>query len=266
MTQLSVYWQVLKTSAREDGANPKRLISAVLQLVARVWLIIAIYKVAYAVNPRPGLSFQNAMWSIGIYFAFVLALGLRNIARVIDIEVQNGSIEGGLIKPLDWRLFKLAQMLGKSVVEFLIQLVILPLTLFLFVGLPDLSYLTPVIIVSLSVLMVLSVITVTCLFIMVGLSAIWFNDAMPLFRIVDKMAAVFTGAFVPIALLPHAVQEVLRWSPFGIYAAPQQFFNPGVAEVIVPTFISGIIWTVFMLAACQFMWSRVSRRIEVNGG
>jgi ABC-type uncharacterized transport system permease subunit len=266
MIRFRAYWQVLKASAREDGANPKRLISAVLQLVARVWLIIAIYKVAYAVNPHPGLSFQNAMWSIGIYFAFVLALGLRNIARVIDVDVQNGNIEGGLIKPLDWRLFKLSQMLGKSTVEFLIQMVILPLTLFLFVGLPDLSYLTPGIVAGLTVLMVLSVITVTCLFMMVGLSAIWLNDAMPMFRMVDKMAAIFTGAFVPIALLPHTVQEVLRWSPFGIYAAPQQFFNPGVASVIVPTFISGLIWTAIMLAACQFMWTRVARRIEVNGG
>lgn len=266
MWQLKAYWRIVLTSAREDGANPPRIISAMVQLLARVGLIIVIYKVAYAINPNPGLSFQNAMWCIGIYFAFVLSLSIRSISRTIDLDIKAGALESALVKPLDWRLVKFAQLLGRSGLEFLLQLIIVPVVLAIFVGLPDLSFLTPQLIVMLVILTLLSVVTVACLFIMVGLTAVWTNDAMPIFRIVDKMAAVFTGAFVPIALLPGVVQDVLRWTPFGIYAAPQQFFNPHVADVIVPTFYSGLLWTALMLLFCQLMWRRVSRKIEVNGG
>ncbi len=266
MRRFKAYWRVLATSAREDGANPSRLISGISQTFARILLVVAIYRVAYEVNPTPGLSFANAIWSIGTYFAFVLSLGTRNITRIIDLEVKAGTLETGIIKPLDWRLVKLMELFGKSGIEFLVQLVITATTLTLLVGLPNVSFLTPQILLLLVPMILLSIVTVACLFTVVGLSAVWTNDAMPVFRIVDKAAAALTGAFVPIALLPLVFQEVLRWSPFGIYAAPQQIFNPHIAEVIVPTFWSGLLWTMVMVALCQWVWWRVNKRIEVNGG
>jgi ABC-type uncharacterized transport system permease subunit len=266
MWKLKAYWHVAATSAREDGANPQRLIVSMLQLIGRVALILAIYHVAYAFNPNPGMQFTNAMWSISTYFAFILGLDLRNIARVVDIEVKNGAVETGIVKPLDWRLVKVAEHLGKRGIEFLLQLIVLPLLLVFVVGLPDMSHATPLLILAEIACILLAMCAVASMFLMVGLSAFWLNDAMPLYRIVDKMAAVFCGSFVPFALLPTVIQNIIIWSPFGIYAAPQQIFNPGIGAIIVPTLISGLFWTAFMLLFCAFVWRRVERRIEVNGG
>lgn len=260
------YLQIIATSAREDGANPQRLITSVVQLAARVVLIVVIYRAAYAINPHPGLAFANAMWSVSTYFAFILGLDLRSITRSIDAEIKQGAVEVGIVKPLDWRLVKICEHLGRRGGEFLIQLVLLPTILVLLVGIPNVSYLNPLLILGEFGLIVLAVIMAAMLFLLVGLSAFWLNDAMSLFRIVDKMCAVLCGSFVPFALLPGVVQQVVRWSPVGIYAAPQQLFNPQMASVMTPTLISGTLWTAAGLLLCWHVWRRVQRRIEVNGG
>lgn len=266
MPRAKAYWRVYVSSMKEDGANPQRLISGLVQNFIRIWLVIIIYGIAYKFNPHPGLNFANTIWTFGLFFAFVLNLGIRNVARLIDLEVKLGTIETGLIKPLDWRIVKLCQLLGKSSLEFLLQLIILPITMLIFVGPPDVSFITPAIFAGLALLLVFSMIIPACLFTIIGLTAVWTNDAMPIFRIVDKMAVVFTGSFVPQALLPGLMQEILRWSPFGIYAAPQMFFNPHTPTILIPTIISGLLWVGIMLMATRITWQRVQRKVEVNGG
>lgn len=267
MQRLSSYWRILLTAAREDGANPKRLISTIVQMVLRVLLVVAIYKAAYAVaGGNHALTFTNAMWTIGLCFAFFLNLGIRNIYQPMDREIKDGTVETSLIKPLDWRMVKFLQLMGKSGVEFLIQLVVLPIVLLVTVGPPDMSHITPGLLAIFLLIFFMSVTTAAALFMCVGLSAFWLNDAKSVFRIVDKMALICCGTFVPLALMPEVMQWIVRFTPFNIYAAPTRLFDPTFVPVVVPTLISGALWMAAMLAFCQFVWHRAGRKIEVNGG
>jgi ABC-2 type transport system permease protein len=267
MRRLRAYWRVLLTSAREDGANPKRLISTVVQMILRVLLVVAIYRVAYeASGGNHSLGFTNAMWTIGLCFAFFLNLGIRNIYVPVEREIKDGSVETSLIKPLDWRAVKLLQLLGKSGVEFLVQLVVLPTVLLLTVGPPSVEHLHPLLAITFVLLFVMSVTTASALFLSVGLSAFWFNDAKSVFRIVDKMALICCGTFVPLALMPDIMQTIVKFTPFYIYAAPTRVFDPTFVPQLGVTLLSGAIWLVLMLAFCQFIWNRAGRKMEVNGG
>lgn len=267
MRRLKAYWRVLRTATREDGANPKRLVSSVVQMVLRVLLVVAIYKVAYqAAGSSPGLGFTNAMWTIGLCFAFFLNLGIRNIYQPVEREIKDGSVETSLIKPLDWRAVKLLQLLGKSGVEFLVQLVVLPATLLIVVGPPSIGHLNPVLAVTFVLLFAMSVTTAGALFLSVGLSAFWLNDAKSVFRIVDKMALICCGTFVPLALMPDIMQKIVQFTPFYIYAAPTRVFDPTFVPQLGITLVSGAVWLVLMLAFCQFVWRRAAHKMEVNGG
>lgn len=266
MRRAKAYWRVLLTSAREDGANPKRLISTVLQMIARVLLVVAIYRVAYAYSPNHALGFTNAMWTIGLCFAFFLNLGIRNIYQPVEREIKDGTVETSLIKPLDWRMVKVLQLLGKSGVEFLIQLIVLPTVLLIAVGPPGLTHLTPMLAASFVLIFFMSVVTAASLFLIVGLSAFWLNDAKSVFRIVDKMALICCGTFVPLALMPDVMQQIVRFTPFSIYAAPTRVFDPTFPPNLLPTLLIGAFWLCAMLGLCQFVWSRAGQKIEVNGG
>lgn len=266
MGRLRAYWLVAVTAAREDGANPARLISTVLQQIVRVLLVVAIYRTAYRFSGNHALDFTNAMWTIGLCFAFFLNLGVRNIYIPVEREIKDGTVEAGLIKPLDWRLSKFMYLLGKNGVEFLVQIVVLPVVLLIAVGPPSFAHLTPLIAAVFLPFFVMSIITAASLFMMVGLATFWLNDAKSVFRIVDKMGLIFCGTFVPLALLPDAVQAIARFSPFGIYAAPTRIFDPTIIPVLWPTFLAGLFWTAVMLGLCHLMWQRATQRIEVNGG
>ncbi|HSW81108.1 MAG TPA: ABC-2 family transporter protein [Candidatus Saccharimonas sp.] len=266
MSQLKAYWRVFTAAAREDRANPKRLLSATIQNVCRVFLVVEIYRVAYAVSGNHTLPFANAMWTIALCFAFFLNLGIRNMYIPVEIEIKSGTVETSLINPLDWRLVKFAQLLGKNSLEFLVQLIVVPIVLLLMIGPPNVAHLTPALVLLFGVLAVMSVVTAAALFMTVGLAAFWLNDAKSVFRIIDKMALICCGTFVPLALLPDVMQQIVRFTPFFIYAAPTRIFDPTAERALIPTIISGVIWTFGMLAICEFVWRRANKKMEVNGG
>jgi ABC-2 type transport system permease protein len=261
------YLHIILVSAREDKANIGRLVSGITLSLVRVGLIAAIYFAAYKYGAsKTGLSYENAVWSIAIYFAFILNLGLRNVFKTVEEAVISGSIETEITKPVDWRLRKICELLGKNGLEFLVQLVVFPLFLFFVVGAPNVGHLSGNVILAFVALTFLAMIAASALFTTIGLAAFWLNDAKPVFRIIEKIVIIFGGAFVPVALLPHAVQTAVRYSPFGVYAAPTQLFNPNIAHVLVPTLVSAAVWVVLLLWFCQFVWNRAMARIEVNGG
>ncbi len=268
VANMRVYWHIFFTALREDSANAKRFLAGMAASVVRIVFIAAIYKVAYALGSRSsgGLSYANAMWSIAVYFAFLLNLGIRNVFRVVDREVRTGVVEVNIIKPVGWRLSKVCELLGKNAMEFLGQLVALPLLLFALVGAPDMSFMTPMGVLAFVLLTLLAMVSAASMFLTVGLTAFWLDDATPTYRILDKLALVFGGGFVPIALLPHAAQAFVRYSPFGVYAAPTQFFNQNIMPVLGTTVVAAVLWSVVLLGICNYVWRRALVRIEVNGG
>ena len=268
MQKARPYWRVFVTAVREDGANPKRLISAVVQMVLRVLLVVAIYKVAYQAAGSNGasLGFANAMWTVGLCFAFFLNLAIRNLYQPVERDIKDGSVETSFIKPLDWRAVVFVRLLGKSGIEFLVQLVVLSTVLLLTIGPPSVAHLHPVMAIVFAVLFAMSVTTAGAMFMSVGLSAFWLNDAKSVFRIVDKMALICCGTFVPLALMPDIMQKIVQFTPFYIYAAPTRVFDPTFVPQMGTALLSGAIWMVVMLAFCQFVWRRAGQRIEVNGG
>lgn len=259
------YYFILKTTLKQEGANPRRLVLGILVTLFRVGLLAAVYKVAYKYGPA-SLPYANAIWSFGMYFLVVLNLGIRDLFKVIEQDIVNGEVETQLIKPVDWRAAKVAETLGKKLPEFIIQLFILPLALWLLVGLPDVGFWSVSFLLAFVLLIPLAVMCAICMFMMVGFAAFWLNDAKSVYRILDKTILILGGAFVPIALLPHTLQLLVRYTPMGLYAAPTQLFNPGLAHVLWQTVASSLVWSVALLVAMHIMWRRAQTKLEVNGG
>jgi ABC-type uncharacterized transport system permease subunit len=265
--RLNAYWQVMRFAAREDSANPMRIAASVALGIARMVLLAAIYKVAYtATGGDNALSYAAAVWSIGLYFALVMGLNVRHVFKLIEHEVVSGKVEVGLLRPVDWRLSKLCQQVGKNVLECVALVVAFTAALIVLVGVPDLSHISVQFTVGYTVLLILAIVSAGVMNITIGLAAFWLNDAESVYRIVDKAVMIVAGAYVPVALLPELMQTVLRYSPFGVYGASTQLFNPELNTYMIPTLWSAAGWTLFFVVLCQLVWKRAQRRIEVNGG
>lgn len=266
VSYLRAYWNVMMMSAREDRANPVRLAGSVGLGIVRVVLLAAIYKVAYELTHATALPYENAVWSMALYFALIIGLSIRNVFRLVEHEVKTGNVEASLVKPLDYCMVKICQQVGKNLLEFALLAVAFFITLMLVVGFPDVSHFNPSFLLGYTSIMLLAIVSASAMFLMVGLSAFWLNDSYSVFRIVDRTILVFGGAFVPIALLPHVVQDVLRYSPLGVFGASTQLFNPGLVQHLTATIAASLLWAVVLLGFCRLVWIRAERRIEVNGG
>jgi ABC-2 type transport system permease protein len=265
--RLRAYWGVLRIAARENNANPKRIAASVALGIGRILLLAAIYEVAYRVaSNETALSYENAVWSIGLYFGLIMGLQVRNVFRLVEQDIVSGAVETELVRPLDWRMVKFCQQLGKNGVECLALITAFTVTLLLAIGPPAMHHFTPGFLAGYGVLVVLSVITAGIMFVMVGLTAFWLNDAESVHRLVDKTVMIFGGAFVPVALMPETIQSALRYSPFGVFGASTQLFSPGLATHLAATIAASVAWAGVLYIACQWVWQRASRRIEVNGG
>ncbi len=257
------YWRIITASAKED--TWQRKIGAMAVTLLRVFLLSAIYAEAYRFS-KPSLPYENAVWSLAVYFAFISNLGLRHLFTLVEKEVQTGEVEAQLIKPLEWRLVKLCQLLGKNGTVFLMQLIISPIFLLIIIKKPEISFWSAPLLLMFLALTILAIISASCLFLSIGLAAFWLNDAKSVFRLFDKAIIVFGGGFVPVALLPQAVQTGVRFSPLGVYSAPTQLFNPKIATALPVYLLSAIVWVVILIFVCNAVWKRAQLRIEVNGG
>jgi len=263
---IAPYLALAKSAAHEDSANIGKVVGSVLLGIARIVLIALIYRAAYQAFSHNPLPYQNAVWSIAVYFALILGLNGRQIFRLIETAVKTGAVETELIRPVEWRAAKFCYLIGRNSLESLSLAVAFTATLLVFIGPPTVAFLSPAMIAAYVYLFVIAVVTAGAMYTTVGLSAFWLNDAKSVFRILDKTVLIFGGAFVPVALLPAVVQEVVRYSPFGVYAAVTQLFNPAMAGRMVPTLVASTVWTIVLLGLCQAVWLRAEKRVEVNGG
>jgi ABC-2 type transport system permease protein len=259
------YWKVLAASAREQATGGRQIIASILVSLFRVLLLAAIYKVVYHFG-HSSLGYANTIWSLAVYFTFILNLGLRDLFKIVELGVRSGEVEVQLVKPLDWRLVKIAQTIGKNAYEFAVQLILMPVFVYIIVGPPNIQFWSARFLGTFVLLTIFAVINACLLFLTVGLAAFWVQDAKPVYRIFDKAIMVFGGAFVPMALLPSLVQTVVRFSPFGVYAAPTQIFNPSIAPVLNVYLVSTVFWSICLAVVSAWVWRMALRRIEVQGG
>src|SRR6266545_3755574 len=164
------YLRVFTTAARESSANLRQLAANMAISLFRIGLLAAIYAVAYRFG-KASLHYENIVWSLAVYFAFILNLGLRDLFSVVDRDIQTGAVEVQLIKPMDWRLMKACQVLGKNSVEFVLQIIVSSLFLLLIVGVPHVPYWSPGFLAGFLLLAVLAIMSASCIYITIGLSA-----------------------------------------------------------------------------------------------
>ncbi len=216
------YWRIFVASAREDSANPKRIISSLVVAMFRVFLLSAIYAAAYRAT-NVNLPYQNAIWSLAAYFAFIYTFGIRDLFRVVEQDIQSGEVEVQLIKPVDWRLFKFAQVLGKNSSSFVIQVLIFPFYLLLLVGRPMVSFWSPGILIAFGFLTIFAMISGLFLNMCIGLAAFWLNDAKSVFRLFDKAILVFGGGLcahsATAGISSSCCPLFTLWSLLGSYPA-----------------------------------------------
>ncbi len=176
-----------------------------------------------------------------------------------------GLIESKLNKPYHYLLYSLSVRLGRGMSQFFITVFLMVPLLVLFVGIPD-AGLSFVWAMRFTFLALFGIVVAAVIYMMIGLSAVWLEDADPLFWMTDKCIMILGGAYVPVALFSPLVRKAAEYSPFGATMFVAHAFNPDFSDKWLTLVIVQLVWIGLLVPAVIWQYRRANKKISIHGG
>lgn len=245
---------------------PNRFITDTLILLSRCGVLLFLY--AYVARLHAGsiggIAYDSLAWSIFFYFAFS-TLRLRDISHDIMRDVQSGSVEVFLNKPINYVFYRMWWRIGTGIVPFLVLTIAGSCVLVFLVGVPDsirslLFFGTLIPVVLFGILLSLFIYSI------VGLMAFWMEDINPIYWIVDKAVMILGGSYLPIALFPRYLAHMALWSPFGASQFITHTVYEGWSQQWVTKIAIQVGWCLILGFFVWLIYSRAKKMLSVNGG
>lgn len=260
------FFHVLRMHIRQAFFHRTAALGVIFSWALRVGLTMLLYRGIYHLigeESVKGINFDIAASSMMLY-AIYAAFGGREMFWSINDEYRSGGMEVWLNKPVSYLAMKMAQVVSKDI----------PATLSLFVcmtafwsihGLPQTDH-TVLRLISGAFLLFFGVVISFFLYGIMGMSAIWLQDAKPVFSTGDKLIMVFGGIYIPIAFFPPWFRLLGESLPIGATSFVSQIFYPDFFSHL-PRFLAvQIIWIILLALSLHRINRAAKSRMTVNGG
>lgn len=262
---MTTYLTLLAAAAREQMSQIKALGARValmlvmLTVFRQFWLIV---KAGGGDNPL--IQPTDFIWYLllGCLLQYGRPEGLH--CR-IEEDVRTGDIAYCLLRPVSYIGARLFESLGTFCVRLPVLLSCGGLWAFYLTNgeLPSSFQALPVILV----LLFLAFILVSLGTIFVGLSALFLQDSIPLFWMVQKAEYILGGLFFPLIFYPDWLYQLAMCTPFG-------YVGYGVARLIydfkwelaLETGGMLLLWIIGGMSVLKVMYSLLMRKVTINGG
>lgn len=266
MKEIRLAIKIIKTLTKDNLLYPNRLIANTLIMVGRLGVLLVIYSYVFKINGGTvnGVTYLVVAWSMFFYFVFS-NLNLRRIGRLIMYDVQTGSIELYINKPIYYLSYKMWWNLGLGFYSFIVVGLVGAIALSLIIGIPE-SMTIAIFIPTLILEFILTTILSLILYSLVGVLAFWIEDNTPVFWIVDKSVMILGGSYLPVALFPDLMYKIAIYSPFGAsmfvshlvydYWATKWYMFVGIQ----------IFWIIALGTLLVWLFKKARKKISVNGG
>jgi ABC-2 type transport system permease protein len=209
-----------------------------------------------------GFTVRDLVWYLVI--TEVVALSTPRIAQTVDQQVRTGDIAYQLARPYSFPLFHLASYWGETLVRAPVNLLVGSCVALVAVGPPALS---PVSAVATLMLWAGAITLRASMDILVGLSAFWVEDTVPLQWITGKFLITIGGLILPLDLFPDWLATISRALPFAaIMYAPARAFVGSSWDVVTPLVLIQGVWLVICWLGVWLVFARAARRLVAHGG
>jgi ABC-2 type transport system permease protein len=233
-----------------------------------VWVAVLFYlwRTVYADQPRLGNFDWNQMRTyILVSYAVSTLISFSSAARILS-AVRTGDIVMELLRPVDYLLFQLAQTFGSALIEGLLGSIIALLLGFLLLGIAPPASVPAALLFLISVglgflikFLITFLVALLCFWTTNGLGLIWAQTAV---------ISLFSGALIPLQLLPGWLGTVALAAPFqGIVYTPVMIYM-GVTQGAALWWALGLqlVWVIVLWRLARLMWMPALRALDLQGG
>lgn len=234
-------WAYARLGWRRTITNPLGLLGSVLLY----WLILAIFWGLWNATPLHELGTTElteerlfAYLAVTEWIAFAVGLPYREV----EAEIQGGTIDMRLARPVPFGLATLAIWIGEAGCRFVVLAAAGLVALLYALGTIPLTAATGALLIASVALAVLSVLI---WHLQIGLVAAWLGMSAPTFWVWQKCLFVFGGLIMPLTIYPASLGAIAKASPFAaMLFAPASLMLDGGAQYAA----SSIGWQVAWLA------------------
>lgn len=209
------------------------------------------------------------IWGISLWlyawYVFITELVMinRKDQNMID-EIKWWSIVTYLNKPINFVWFYFSQWFFKNLINILIVWLFCGIFLFIFVGRFPWFGFDKIFLFIISLLVWVWLLSLVSL--MIALFAFVLEDSTFIRMFINKLYFIFWWLFFPLDIYPKWMQNIAEFFPFKYYLyAPAKFFATGDIWFFKSYFPLQIMWLAIMSLLVIFIYSRVVRKLEING-
>ncbi|MDF1516080.1 MAG: ABC-2 family transporter protein, partial [Anaerolineae bacterium] len=179
-------------------------------------------------------------------------------------SVKAGNLAYTMIRPISYPLNQVAQSLGNSAPRFLINLVTASVVIGLGAGQISGSWSG---FAAFLLMAFLALILDALIAVLIGLTAFWLEEVMPVFLIYQKLLFTIGGLFLPLEMFPPWLRRLAEWLPFRfITNVPARLFVHFSLSEFITSLTGQIVYIAVIGALLMGVWQSAQRRMVVHGG
>jgi ABC-2 type transport system permease protein len=259
---LPALWAHAGLGWRRTLANPLGLLGSVLLY----WLILAIFWGLWTATPlhelgTPALTEARlfAYLAVTEWIAFTVGLPYREI----EAEIQGGTIDMRLARPIPFGLATLAIWTGEVGCRFVVLAAAGLAALLYALGTIPLTAATAAL---LAASVALAVLLILLWHLQIGLVAAWLGMSAPTFWVWQKCLFVFGGLIMPLTIYPASLGAIAKASPFAamLFAPASLMLEDGVAQA-ASSIAAQLAWLALSILGAVAVERGAVRRFVTHG-
>lgn len=239
---------------------------SVINALLYIFVFTSVWRALLADGREVGGLGVDQMVAYAVLATLVKSSFGRN-ENLVGARVRSGDIAFDLLKPINFTLYVMADLLGANLFQLLGR--VLPLlffSLFLFdISLPletdVLARFAPAYLGSFLLYFFLTY----C----ISLTAFLFKENFPFFLLYFALITLLSGAILPVDFLPGGLAEFARWTPF-----PYLYYYPTM--LLVKPEATGLVWSRILLfqagyiiifyLVSRWLWYLGMKKLDIQGG
>jgi ABC-2 type transport system permease protein len=262
---LSRYTFISRISARQQWIYRGEMATRAIATVLFLSVFVALWTAAYGFNQEEsiaGYTLPQILW----YLAMTETVALSTSRVFLDIsqEVKAGDLAYNMIRPISYPLNQLANSLGNTIPRFFMNLIVSSIVIALGAGEFSGSWSG---FAAFMLMAGFALILDALIAVLIGLTAFWLEEVLPIFWIYQKLLFTVGGLFLPLEMFPLWLQRISLWLPFRfITNAPAQIFIHFNLKTCIVLVVGQLLYIVLTICILFGVWRAAQHRIVVHGG
>ncbi len=265
MNKVIYYFNVMIKSFKAQYVYKAQVVSKILYCILLYLIQMHIWQ---SVNESSGSTFYNIDYMsgyvlissiIGVFIAFDM-----NYIPIIESKVRMGTISDELTKPISFLAFNFFEYLGKCLFKFLFNAI--PLCLFFIIYNVKIainySFIGYFLLALTFSIFIFFLINVIC-----GMLSFWFVSIGNLHIIIDSSITLFSGAIIPLWLVPTNMQFFFEVLPFKylFYYPITIFLGLLDRNQIYDVYLRQLLWAVLLFIIARIIYYFGIKKVQIFG-